>query len=181
MCVAESSNKSYISSNSPFSSLKMPKIDFSVFDGTNARSWILKAHNFFSVSSCGRTSEGVIGIITSKSSAEHWYQSFGDKFSQSSWSEFTETVNARFSDKVFENIVGEFNRLRQQTTVLEYQAKFEELQPLVLRKYSGLSEDYFVASFISGLREELQHTVGVFQSSTLHHAISLARLQETKS
>lgn len=46
-----------------------------------------------------------------------------------SWNlgEFTETMRLRFLDEVFDNIVGEFNKLLQLSLVDEYQASFEEL------------------------------------------------------
>ncbi|KAF5195210.1 hypothetical protein FRX31_015203, partial [Thalictrum thalictroides] len=56
-------------------------------------------------------------------------------------------------DEVYENVVGEFNKLQQTGSVMEYQEKFEDLQALVLIKNNKLDEGYFVDSFISGLNQ----------------------------
>jgi len=47
--------------------------------------------------------------------------------------------------------VQEFNRLRQEGTVLDYQAKFEELKFLMLNKNPFLTEEYFVSNLIGAL------------------------------
>ncbi|XP_077235247.1 uncharacterized protein LOC143877215 [Tasmannia lanceolata] len=56
----------------------------------------------------------------------------------------------------------------------EYQEKFEEYAT----RTTGLSEEFFVSCFISGLKEEIRMTVQMFKPITISQALGLARLQE---
>jgi len=47
-------------------------------------------------------------------------------------------------------IIEEFNKLRQEASVNEYQTRFEELKSLVIISYLTLNEAYFVFSFVNG-------------------------------
>lgn len=59
-------------------------------------------------------------------------------------------------------MVAEFNKLRQTDSVLAYQEQFEELRALMLVSNNSLSEQYFISSFISGLKEEIKFVVQMF-------------------
>ncbi|KAK6125713.1 hypothetical protein DH2020_040546 [Rehmannia glutinosa] len=60
----------------------------------------------------------------------------------------------------------------------DYVDKFEELKACMLLMNNGdYSEEYFVASFISGLSEELQSFVNMFEPTTLQQTIDLGRKQ----
>ncbi|XP_038998743.1 uncharacterized protein LOC120124050 [Hibiscus syriacus] len=63
-------------------------------------------------------------------------------------------------------------------SVEEYQEKFEELRPYLLQQHMHLGEDYFVSSFISGLKEELKHKVKVLEPRNLSEAYRQAKLYE---
>ncbi|KAL5706483.1 hypothetical protein ACHQM5_024643 [Ranunculus cassubicifolius] len=110
--------------------------------------------------------------------AENWFQTEATIFEKLSWLEFAGIVNARFSEEICENIIGEFNKLYQAASLSDYNEKFETLRPLVLLKNPGLSELYFVESYLSGLKEEIRHTVLMFRPSSVMGAMQLARLQE---
>jgi len=62
--------------------------------------------------------------------------------------------------------------------VLEFQAKFEELKFRMLNKNPYLNEEYFVSSFIGGLKDELRLAVQVLQPKTVQEAAEGAVLQE---
>ncbi|KAK3230913.1 hypothetical protein Dsin_002794 [Dipteronia sinensis] len=62
--------------------------------------------------------------------------------------------------------------------MVDYQDRFEEIRPKLTAKNLGLSEEFFLSSFVSGLKDEIRHPVRVFKSTSIHHAIELARLQE---
>lgn len=61
------------------------------------------------------------------------------------------------------HVVQEFNRLRQEGMVLEYQMKFEELKFLMLNRNPYMMEEYFMSSFIGGLSDELRLAVQVLR------------------
>ncbi|TXG72376.1 hypothetical protein EZV62_000955 [Acer yangbiense] len=80
--------------------------------------------------------------------------------------------------KYQKDVVGEFQRLKQTTTVLEFQERFEELQPRLIARNLGLSDEFFLACFMSGLKGEIINLVKMFKPPDLNATIQLARLQE---
>ncbi|XP_071940006.1 uncharacterized protein [Coffea arabica] len=72
----------------------------------------------------------------------------------------------------------EFNKLRQSSKVEEYQEKFEELKTLMMIRNQHLDEEYFVSSFISGLKDEIKTMIMMLKPATLSEAFDLAALQE---
>lgn len=70
--------------------------------------------------------------------------------------------------------MGELSKLKQVTFVKAYQEKFEELA----NKTKGLTEEFFISCFLSGLKDEIKAGVQMFQPTTITQAIGLARLQE---
>lgn len=56
--------------------------------------------------------------------------------------------------------------------------RFEELKAcLILEDFSKFTDDYFIGSFLSGLTDNLQSFITVFQPSTLDLTINLGRKQ----
>ncbi|XP_071932407.1 uncharacterized protein [Coffea arabica] len=76
------------------------------------------------------------------------------------------------------DIIGEFHNLKQTGSVAEYQEKFAELRDLLMTMDYGLTEDYFISSFLSGLKEEIRRVIRKPKPETLIHAFNLARIQE---
>jgi len=77
-----------------------------------------------------------------------------------------------------EPILQEFNRLRQEGLVIDYQAKFEKLKFLMLNRNPGLTKDYFVSSFKGGLNDELRLAIQVLRPRTVPEAAEGVYLQE---
>jgi len=71
------------------------------------------------------------------------------------WLEFSEELCNRFGERSMANVVEEFNKLRQEGSVIDYQMKFKELRALLWISQPSITEAYFVSSFISGLKNEL--------------------------
>ncbi|EEF47098.1 conserved hypothetical protein [Ricinus communis] len=88
--------------------------------------------------------------------ADIWYQGWQAQTRSSDWGKFSEELCRRFGELAVEDVVEEFNKLKQKNSVLEYQEKFEELKSLMLKYHPWLDEHYFVSSFISGLGKELR-------------------------
>jgi methyl coenzyme M reductase subunit D len=68
-----------------------------------------------------------------------------------SWEEFVVALKIRFAPSNYDDPVGAFTKLQQTSTVDEYQSQFEVLSNRIL----GLTEDFRVSSFVSGLKEEV--------------------------
>lgn len=88
---------------------------------------------------------------------------------------------AAASDNLLESgrdVVGEFHNLKQTGTVAKYQEKFVELRDLLMTMNYRLTEDYFISSFLSGLKEEVKCSIWKPKPETLIHAFNLARIRE---
>lgn len=62
--------------------------------------------------------------------AETWFQAGADSLEKLPWIEFNEAIKLRFSEELYENVIVEFNKLLQHSTIKENQGRFEEFQPL---------------------------------------------------
>lgn len=76
-------------------------------------------------------------------------------------------------------MVGRFNKLVQKGSVAEYIAEFEELRGYVLTHHNVHTPDFYLSSFISGLRADIQQALYVYKPRTLNEAMEKAREQET--
>ena len=84
-------------------------------------------------------------------------------------------MSSRFGDYLYNNPMSELMSLTQRGMVRKYQEVLEEL----LNRLK-LSKDYVVNCFLSGLKEEIQLAVRMFMPKSLHHAQSLAIMEEAK-
>ena len=81
-----------------------------------------------------------------------------------------DAMDARFGLTRSEDFTGKLSKLRQTSTVLEYQKEFQKLS----NRVKGLSEEYLNSVYLSGLKDEIRIGVQKLQPPTL----TLARLQE---
>lgn len=88
---------------------------------------------------------------------------------------------ARFENPEHRDVQELFNKLKQVITVANYEDRFEELRAQVVHRNKGLDEDYFVSSFLSGLKEHIKASVQMFRPQTLCDAVFLAKQEQFKS
>lgn len=79
------------------------------------------------------------------------------------WKQFINDLVARFENPESMDVQELFNKLRQVSSVGDYEDKFEELRALVVSKNKGFSEEYFVSSFLSGLKDHIKGSVKMFR------------------
>ena len=97
-----------------------------------------------------------------------------DSSPAANWEEFLVALRTRYGPSAYEDPVGAFTKLRQTGSVEEYHTAFEILS----NKINGVSEEFRISTFLSGLRDELRIMVTMFRPTTLSAAFGLARLQE---
>lgn len=81
----------------------------------------------------------------------------------------------RFSKRGYENIIGQFNKLTQKGKVEEYINQFEELRKYVVAIDGIHNENYYVDSFLSGLKEEISSALYLNKPHSLKEARDKAR------
>lgn len=90
-----------------------------------------------------------------KGLADHWFVNYIEERGHITWTEFTKLVLNRFMNLIRGSIVAQFNRLRQVNSVKNYIQEFEEMMALIRENNSALIDEYFMESFIEGLKEEV--------------------------
>lgn len=95
-----------------------------------------------------------------------------------SWKEFIKALCCRFGNMGFEDVIGEFNKIKQLGTIEEYQERFEDLKLLMLAENPNFTRAYFLLSFVGELQEELKSMVRVLKPAILLEAFKLARLHK---
>jgi len=86
--------------------------------------------------------------------ADSWFQGwFRFRGLGVRWIDFGEELCRRFGEKNMADVIQEFNKLKQEGAVIEYLEKFEELGVSMWNAQPTLTEQYFVSSFISGLKD----------------------------
>ncbi|RZR71203.1 hypothetical protein BHM03_00004164 [Ensete ventricosum] len=90
-----------------------------------------------------------------------------------SWQQFKEGLLNHFGPTDFNNIDRQLAKIRQTSTIQEYQTRFERLS----NQTENWSEKQFLGTFIEGLKLEIEE-VKARQPYTLMAVISFARIQE---
>jgi hypothetical protein len=149
-------------------------LDFPKFDGTDPTNWVLKAQQFFSFGQIPDNQRVPIAYFHMEGKALQWYNWLMESGSIRSWEEFVVALKIRFEPSAYDDPAGAFTKLQQISTVDEYQSQFEVLS----NRIPGLTEEFRVSSFVSGLKEEVRIMVTMLKPTSLPAAFGLARLQE---
>lgn len=105
-----------------------------------------------------------------------WFKNFNIGRQGMTWELFLNVITARFDELKEGKIITKFNKLKHQGSLSNYVKKFEELRAYVLMLGGkDFNESYFIASFISGLHDDLHAFLGLFVPVTVTQAIEMAR------
>lgn len=110
--------------------------------------------------------------------AHRWKQGYLIDKPDISWEELTEALYKRYDCTSIRKLVREFNKLVQTSTVEKYQERFEDLRARMLYLNPTLSEEHFIQSYISGLKEELVPLIDISNPTTLEEVYEQAKLHE---
>ncbi|GAB2210756.1 hypothetical protein Droror1_Dr00016040 [Drosera rotundifolia] len=106
----------------------LPKLDFSVFDGTNTHTWIQKAERYFHMYHIPLQQRVEIASLHMTDKAEHWYFSMivDNEAILNQWEFFTHSLLQRFGCRIGFDLIKDFNKLKQYERVEQYVEDFEE-------------------------------------------------------
>jgi len=156
----------------------LPKLEFPSFDGTNPRHWIKKCSRYFALCKIPDDQRLDVASIHLVGKAETWFTSYIAVRKNVDWSDFIVDVCSRFREELGSKVVEEFHKLYQMGSLDAYLERFEELKSLLLQSIPTLPDDYFVSSFIGGLKPQLKPFVRALNPLSLDDAIRFARLHE---
>lgn len=173
---AEHSNSHHGNGSHPSNSIhtRYAKVDFPKFQGEDPSGWIYKCERFFEFNQIDETQKVRLAVMHLDEKTIQWFQWFEKAQTVVDWKGFVMGLTTRFGPNVFEDAIGELTKLPQVSTVKIYQERFEELA----NRTSGLTQEFFVSCFLSGLREDIRAGVQMFRPTNISQAIGLARLQE---
>lgn len=107
-----------------------------------------------------------------------WLQSSKAHLHFRDWGPFADAVCTQFGREEFQNLLRQFNRLRQEGTVTEYAERFTQLMHNLTAHHESWEPSYFITHFIDGLQKEIRAAVILHRPQTLDTAVDLACLQE---
>lgn len=92
------------------------------------------------------------------------------------WEHFASKVRIHFHKKRLKSVEGCLAKLRQTTTVADYQARFEA----IANETDDMDDERMVRLFISGLREDIKHSVLVHNPKSYEETFNLAYIHERR-
>ncbi|XP_057431227.1 uncharacterized protein LOC130724075 [Lotus japonicus] len=152
------------------------KLQLNPFDGSEPNDWLFHAEQFFRFHKTPPDQRLSIMSFYMRGEALSWFKWLYNNKQLSTWEEFNRALVQRFGPSCYENPQQELFKLQQTSTVQEYQTKFEKLCNQVV----GLPPDIILDCFLSGLNPEILQELKVFRPYSVHHAIGLAKLIESK-
>jgi hypothetical protein len=108
--------------------------------------------------------------------AIQWYDWFEASHGMT-WATFVEGLLVRFGPSAFEDVDDELAKIRQTSSVSEYQSRFEHLA----NRARYWSERQLIGTFVEGLRSDIRREVKTYRPWTILAAFSFARVQEKKA
>ena len=146
------------------------RVDFPRWEEGDPIGWISRAERYFRYHKTADVSMVKIAAIHLEGDAIQWFDWFEHTYGVLSWRQFKEGLLIRFRPTDYENIDGQLAKIRQTSTIQEYQTRFERLS----NQTHDWSQKQLLRTFIEGLKPEIQGEVKARQPYTLMAAISFA-------
>ncbi|WVZ49773.1 hypothetical protein U9M48_001102, partial [Paspalum notatum var. saurae] len=154
-----------------------PKLTFPEFEGEDPAGWIRKSEKYFEM--VGVPNEERVSVAIMR--AEYWWRGTGCNPTKLPWHHFCRMVEDRFYKTSAYEVIAQFHTLKQLGSVSAYVDKFEELMALVKRNNPSLPEEYFICSFVSGLKDYIKNHLQCHRPAALTQAYWFAkRLEQTQ-
>ncbi|XP_048527822.1 uncharacterized protein LOC125507214 [Triticum urartu] len=114
-----------------------PRFDFPLFDGTNPRAWRLKCEAYFPVCTLSPDTWVSCAAMYFTYGALTWLQSSQAHLHYQEWGEFAAAIRTQFGREELQNLLRQFNRLKQTGTVAEYAEKFTQIMHNLLAHHTS--------------------------------------------
>lgn len=155
---------------------RTPKCSLTTFNGTNPHDWIFQADRFFAYYSTPEDQRVDLASFHMQGQALSWFQWMHRNNQISTWTALTKAIEKRFGPPTFLNPQATLFKLKQVTTVENYQSTFENL----CNRITTLSNESILQCFISGLKTHIQNELHLLKPTTIIDAIEGAKLIEKK-
>ncbi|XP_044361900.1 uncharacterized protein [Triticum aestivum] len=155
-----------------------PRFDFPIFDGTSPKAWRLKCKAYFRVCTISPNAWVSCASMYFTEGALTWLQSSQAHLHYPDWGDFAAAICTQFGREEFQNLLRQFNRLKQTGTVAEYAEQFTQIMHQLLAHHTSWDPAFFVTQFIDGLQRDIRTAVVLHRQKTLDTVVDLACLQE---
>jgi hypothetical protein len=125
----------------------LPKMNFPVFDGTDARIWIDKCVAYFGIYQIPQGFRVSVASIHMTSPAAPWVQAYKHTIGFQNWDTFVSVVLAEFEVDTHRAKTMELLNLRQTGSLEEYKRQFEQLVYHIRLSDNSLSTTMLLHSF----------------------------------
>ncbi|KAJ4756090.1 polyprotein [Rhynchospora pubera] len=154
--------------------INLPKLEFPKFNGTDPVIWKTNCEFYFDMYQIPEEYKTRMAVMNFEDDMHEWYMSLVSGPQQLPWALLVEEVMNRFKLTSVKHPVDEFKRIHQTGKVDEYIKRFDKARLKLTRYNPMLNEEFFVAGFVSGLKEELRSTMELFDIRRLTTAFTQA-------
>ncbi|XP_044367478.1 uncharacterized protein [Triticum aestivum] len=159
---------------------KGPKIDFPTFSGDNPLGWIRQVNKYFQLAQIPDECKVDLALTYIVGRADNWVRSARMENNRLPWPDFCRALCDRFAESSIYEILEKFHSLKQNTmSVAAYTDKFEEVMAVVRDEHPYLQENYYIVSFVNGLKPSIRCNLRPQRPTTLSQAYWLARDYES--
>ncbi|XP_019237377.1 PREDICTED: uncharacterized protein LOC109217575 [Nicotiana attenuata] len=144
------------------------------FCSENPEAWIFQVERYFVFYKTSESEQLTIASFYLDGEALEWYRWLFRNKQLVDWDHFAAKDRIRFRQKRLESVEGRLAKLRQTTTVSEFQKRFETLA----NETGDMTDARMVRIFISGLPEDIKNSVLVHRPKTYEETLDLAHIHE---
>jgi hypothetical protein len=147
-------------------SIDRPKLDFPSFSGDEPVNWLRLCEKYFALAGVPTETWVPLATLHCHGMAQTWWRSLRTPTNFMHWGQFCNMVFYRFSSHSSHSSLEHFHHLKQSSSVTDYIQKFE-LMALMQMEHPGLTKQYFISSFIAGLKDGIKHYLVPHNPQTL--------------
>ncbi|KAJ4807408.1 polyprotein [Rhynchospora pubera] len=156
----------------------LPRLDFPSFDGSDVVSWEEDCEFYFEVFQTPEIYKTRLATSHFSGDAREWYRGFKMDNSHPPWPILIEELKASFIVAKVENPLEEFRKVTHLGKIDDYIRNFEKVRCRLMSATKMKDTNFYLMAFLSGLRDELKHTVEMCEPSNLNQAYKFARQAE---
>lgn len=159
-------------------SSKMAKLEFPRYTGDDPTKWFTKVSQFFEYQGTTEAQKIALASFHLEGEANQWWQwlrrAYQEEGSLVTWETFANELWARFGPTECEDCDKALSRVRQTSSLRDYQKEFERLG----NRVHGWTQKALMGTFMGGLKPEISEDIPMFKPRTLKEAISLASMKD---
>ncbi|KAH9686516.1 hypothetical protein KPL70_014380 [Citrus sinensis] len=157
---------------------RLAKLEFPRYSGDDPTEWFNRVTQFFDYQETTDDQRVVLASFHLEGEANQWWQWLRRAYQEDgqlvTWKAFVEELWARFGPTECEDFDEALSRVKQTSSLRDYQKEFERLG----NRVHGWTQRALVGTFMGGLKPEISEEIRMFRPKTLKEAISLARMKD---